>query len=150
MKQIKKCLILMLVSLWCISPHLKAQNDLQISKAFEQYGQKNGAVMVELTNEVLGDYDFDLFKSLTITNNPQAAEFIRKCLAHDETGAKKVKQVIANGVPTSIYLQLPRKGKLSRLILFNDTNKLEHKITLIYIESETDSEDILKFILKKK
>jgi hypothetical protein len=150
MRSIKKYLILTLLAGFGCIPSLRAQNDLQISKAFDQYGEKKGVVMVELTDEMLDGYDFSLFKSLTITNNPQAADFIRKCLAKDQVGAKKVKQVVANGVPTSIYLQLPRKGSLYRLILFNETTKREHKITLIYIESKSDSEDVLKLILKKK
>ena len=131
-------------------PGLKAQNDLQISKVFDQYGERKGVVMVELADEMLDGYDFSLFKSITIKNNPTAAEFIRKCLQKDQVGAKKVKQVVANGVPTSIYLQLPRKGQLYRLILFNEVLNAERKITLIYIESKNDSEDVLKLILKKK
>ena len=131
-------------------PGLKAQNDLQISKVFDQYGERKGVVMVELTDEMLDGYDFSLFKSITIKNNPTAADFIRKCLQKDQAGAKKVKQVVANGVPTSIYLQLPRKGQLYRLILFNEVLNAERKITLIYIESKNDSEDVLKLILKKK
>jgi len=150
MKSIKKYLILLLVAVFGLIPKIKAQNDLQISKVFDQYGERKGVVMVELTDEMLDGYDFSLFKSITITDNAAAAEFIRSCLAKDEVGAKKVKQVVANGVPTSIYLQLPRKGKLYRLILFNETTKPQHKITLIYIESKNDSEDVLKLILKKK
>jgi len=151
MRSIKKYVILtLLVGLGSLLPTLRAQNDLQISKAFDQYGERKGVVMVELTDEMLNGYDFSLFKSLTIKDNPSAADFIRKCLAKDESGAKKVKQVVSNGVPTSIYLQLPRKGQLYRLILFNEIISPEHKITLIYIESKNDSEDVLKLILKKK
>lgn len=150
MRSIKKYLILVFLAGFGFIPTLKAQNDLQISRVFDQYGEKKGVVMVELTDEMLNGYDFSLFKSITIKNNPAAADFIRKCLAKDEIGAKKVKQVVANGTPTSIYLQLPRKGQLSRLILFNETFKPEQKITLIYIESKNDSEDVLKLILKKK
>lgn len=151
MRSIKKYLILTLVvALGSILPTLHAQNDLQISKAFDQYGERKGVVMVELTDEMLNGYDFSLFKSLTIKDNPSAADFIRKCLVKDEVGAKKVKQVISNGVATSVYLQLPRKGPLYRLILFNEVFKPEQKITLIYIESKNDSEDVLKLILKKK
>jgi len=98
----------------------------------------------------LDGYDFSLFKSITIKNNPSAADFIRKCLEKDQEGAKKVKQVVASGVITSVYLQLPRKGQLYRLILFNQSFQQENKITLIYIESKNDSENILKLILKKK
>lgn len=145
-----KYLVLLLITGFGVFPGLKAQSDLQISKVFDQYGERKGVVMVELTDEMLDGYDFSLFKSITIKDNTAAGEFIRKCLAKDEIGAKKVKQVVANGVPTSIYLQLPRKEQLYRLILFNETFRPEHKITLIYIESENDSEDVLKLILKKK
>ena len=141
---------MLLIGGFGVLPKLQAQSDLQISKVFDQYGERKGVVMVELSDEMLDGYDFSLFKSITIKNNPAAADFIRKCLLKDEQGAKKVKQVVANGVPTSIYLQLPRKGEFYRLILFNETFKPEHKITLIYIESKNDSEDVLKLILKKK
>ena len=150
MNSIKKYLIMLLIASFGVLPKLQAQSDLQISKVFDQYGERKGVVMVELSDEMLDGYDFSLFKSITIKNNPAAADFIRKCLLKDEQGAKKVKQVVANGVPTSIYLQLPRKGEFYRLILFNETFKPEHKITLIYIESKNDSEDVLKLILKKK
>jgi len=150
MKSIKKHFVPILILLLAISPSLLAQKDLQISKVFDQYGEKKGVVMVDLTNEMLDGYDFSSFKSITIKNNPSAADFIRKCLEKDQEGAKKVKQVVANGVLTSVYLQLPRKGQLYRLILFNETFNPENKITLIYIESKNDSENILKLILKKK
>lgn len=150
MNSTKKYLIMLLIAVIGILPKLQAQSDLQISKVFDQYGERKGVVMVELSNEMLDGYDFNLFKSITISNNPSAADFIRKCLSKDEQGAKKVKQVVANGVPTSIYLQLARKDDFYRLILFNETNKPENKITLIYIESKKDSEDVLKLILKKK
>jgi len=150
MRSIKMNLILTLLVGFGMFPTLKAQSDLQISKVFDQYGEMKDVIMVELTDEMLEGYDFSLFKSITIKNNPQAADFIRKCLAKDEVGAKKVKQVVANGIPTSIYLQLPRKEQLYRLILYNETFKPEQKITLIYIESKNDSEDVLKLILKKK
>jgi len=150
MKSIKKHFVPILILLLAISPSLLAQKDLQISKVFDQYGEKKGVVMVDLTNEMLDGYDFSSFKSITIKNNPSAADFIRKCLEKDQEGAKKVKQVVANGVLTSVYLQLPRKGQLYRLILFNEIFNPENKITLIYIESKNDSENILKLILKKK
>lgn len=150
MNQLKKYVCTVLLVCMAILSPLKAQSDLEIRKAFERYGEKKGVVMVELSSEMLDGYDFSLFKSLTISNNPAAGDFIRKCLIKDEAGAKKVKQVVANGKPTSVYLQLPRKSDLYRLILFNETQKSENKITLIYIESKNDSEDILKLILKKK
>jgi len=132
------------------SPSLFAQKDLQISKVFDQFGKKRGVVMVELTNEVLENYNFTLFKSITIRNDPFAAIFIRECLSRDGTGAKKIKQVVTNGIPTSIYLQLPRKDKDNRLVLFNESSKPRSQITLIYIETKSETEDVLKLLLKKK
>lgn len=150
MRSIKMYLVLMLLVGFAGIVNMQAQDDLEIKKAFDQYGSKKGVIMVELTDEMLDGYDFSLFKSLLIKDNREAADYIRKCLTKDEVGAKKVKQVVANGVPTSIYLQLPRKKELYRLILFNETSNPETKITLIYIESKNDSEDVLKLILKKK
>jgi hypothetical protein len=150
MKSIKTYFVPILILFLAVSPSLYAQKDLQINKVFEQYGEKKGVTMVDMTNEMLDGYDFSLFKSITIKNNPSAADFIRKCLEKDQEGARKVKQVMANGVLTSVYLQLPRKGQLYRLILFNQSFQQENKITLIYIESKNDSENILKLILKKK
>lgn len=127
-----------------------AQGDLEIRHAFEKYGKLKGSVLVTLKEEVLEGYEFILFKSLSIKNNNEAADFIRKCLANDEVGARKVKQVVANGKPTVIYLQLPPQNNIHRLVLFNELTQPQSQVTLIYIESKIDSEEILKLILKKK
>lgn len=150
MKSMKICLVLMLLVGFAGIRSIQAQSDLEIKKVFDQYGNQKGVVMVELTGEMLEGYEFSLFKSMTIRDNPEAGDLIRSSLVKDEIGAKKVKQVVANGVPTSIFLQLPAKGKFHRLILFNETSNPKHVITLIYIESKSDSEDVLKLILKKK
>jgi hypothetical protein len=135
----------------CIVSTIKAQEGLEIQKVFQQYGKGKGVTMVELRDKEMGDYNFSLFKSLAITveKNSEAADFARKCIEKDQQGAKKVKQVMVNGVPQSVFLLLPKSGKLYRLILFNELKKNENKLVLIYIESETDSEIILKSILNK-
>lgn len=145
-----KYLILALLFIVGFTTTIKAQNDLDISKVFEKYGKQKGSVMVEMTEEMLEGYDFTYYKSIVVTNNKDAANFTRGCLKTDQKGAKKVKQVVSNGVVNSVYLQLPKKGKYNRLILFNESITSEQKMTLVYIESEKDSEEILKLILKKK
>ncbi|HOH23402.1 MAG TPA: hypothetical protein PLH70_06910 [Bacteroidales bacterium] len=150
MKKIRKYLIFTLFLIVGFTANLNAQSDLEINKVFEQYGKKRGSVLVEMSREMLEDYDFTYYKSIVTTSNKEAADFARRCLAVDEKGAKKVKQVVSNGVVTSIYLQLPPKDNYYRLVLFNETTLPEQKMTLIYIESEKDSEEILKFILKRK
>lgn len=150
MKQRNRYLILITLVLIGFMPRLNAQNDLEISKIFDKYGKQKGSMMVEMGREMLKGYDFTYYKSIVATGNKEAGDFTRQCLEVDQQGAKKVKQVVSNGVVSSIYLQLPKKGKYFRLILFNETHDPERKMTLIYIESEKDSEEILKIILKKK
>lgn len=145
-----KYLIFTLLLVFGFMPSLKAQSDLEISKVYDKYGKQKGSVMVEMTREMLEGYDFTFYKSVVVSNSKEAGDFTRQCLIADQKGAKKVKQVVSNGVVSSVYLQLPKKGKYFRLILFNETVSPDRKMTLIYIESEKDSEEILKIILKKK
>lgn len=150
MKNMSKHLILtLLAAIGCIST-VNAQSDLEIDKVFEQYGRQKGSVLVEMSREMLEGYDFTYYKSIVTTDNKEAADLARRCLEIDQKDAKKVKRVVSNGVLSSIYLQLPKKGEYFRLVLFNETTKPERKMTLIYIESEKDSEEILKIVLKKR
>lgn len=145
-----KYLIFTLLLVFGFMPSLKAQSDLEISKVYDKYGKQKGSVMVEMTREMLEGYDFTFYKSVVVSNSKEAGDFTRQCLIADQKRSKKVKQVVSNGVVSSVYLQLPKKGKYFRLILFNETVSPDRKMTLIYIESEKDSEEILKIILKKK
>lgn len=145
----KLCFLLFAMMALALPQHLAAQKDLQISKVFDIYGKKKGVTMVELSGEMLGDYNLSLFKSIVINDDPAAGDFIRKCLAKDQEGAKKVKQVISSGSLSTIILQLPRKGRLNRLILYNATSS-GYKITLVYLESSDEADDILNLLLKKK
>ncbi len=105
--------------------------------------------MVELRGESFNDYEFSLFKSITIKDNAKAVDFIRRCIDKDRQNAKKIKEVTVNGVVESVFLELPKRGKVSRLILFNQHAQSLSSVTLVYIESEAEGDDILKVILKK-
>ena len=147
----RKIFLLSLVTMAFMIPNqLNAQQDLEISKVFNQYGKKKGVVMVQLTKEMLQGYDFSLFKSIVIKNNPEAVEFARECIQKDQEGAKKIKQVVQNGEVTSTVLQLAPRGIENRLILYNESLDEKKEITLIYIESKMDVEEIMTTILKKK
>ena len=132
-----------------LSGRLNAQQDLQISKVFEQYGKKKGTVMVQLTKEMLQDYNFSFFKSIVIKNDSAAIAFARECVAKDQEGAKKIKQVVQNGKITSIVLELAPRDKDNRLILYNESLEGNAALTLIYLESPMDVEKIMTMILKK-
>lgn len=149
MKTIKKQLTLLLI-LFLSYTAVRAQSGLEIKKVFDEYGTKKGVVMVELKGNVLDDYGFKIFKSLSISNIPEAGDMIRNCLAKDEAGAKKVKQIVSNGKATSVILQLSPKNETNRLILFNENMSNPPKITLVYIESDDNADEVLKLVLKKK
>ncbi len=127
MKNMSKHLILtLLAAIGCIST-VNAQSDLEIDKVFEQYGRQKGSVLVEMSREMLEGYDFTYYKSIVTTDNKEAADLARRCLEIDQKDAKKVKRVVSNGVLSSIYLQLPKKGEYFRLVLFNETTKPSEK-----------------------
>lgn len=146
----KRYYVLLLVIMSFFPLHLFAQKDLQISKVFDLYGKKKGVVMVELSGEALENYDLSFFKSIVIKDDPSAASFIKQCLDQDQKGAKKIKQVVANGVLTSEFLVLPPKGNENRIILYNESPLAGNQITLIYLESKTDPGEVLNLLLKKK
>jgi len=143
-------LLLLILSAFVIPEQLKAQQDLQISKIFDQYGKKKGVVMVQLTKEMLQDYGFSFFKSIVIKNDSTAIDFSRKCIAKDQEGAKKIKQVVQNGDVSSIILQLAPRGDENRMIFYNESAGEKKEMTLLYIESKMDVEEIMTMILKKK
>jgi len=146
----KGYLLLLVVMAFTIPLHLNAQQDLKISAVFEQYGKKKGVVMVQLTKEMLQGYNFSFFKSIVIKNDSVAINYTRECIAQDQEGAKKIKQVVQNGEVTSIVLQLAPRGDENRLILYNEVSENKKEMTLIYIESKMDVEEIMTMILKKK
>lgn len=141
---------ILLASILCCTAILSyAQSGLSIQEIFTQYGKQRGVTMVELKGESFNDYEFSLFKSITVKNNAKAVDFIRQCIEKDRQNAKKIKEVTVSGVVHSVFLELPKRGKVSRLILFNEHAQSSSSVTLVYIESEAEGEDILKVILKK-
>ncbi|MDD2437588.1 MAG: hypothetical protein PHG27_01465 [Massilibacteroides sp.] len=152
MKQIRYILLLMLLSLVVLPENAMArdmQKDLRIQEVFQRYGMKKNVTMVELSNEMLETYGMTHYKSITIKNDPTALAFTRKCLEADQQGARKIKEVTDDGGVISAYYQLPGKEKeLNRFILFKVSQK--GVITLVYIEGELDSEDLITLLFAGK
>ena len=129
----KRKIILTIALICSATIFCNAQNGLAIRDVFERYGRQRGVTMVEISGESFGGYKLSLFKSLSVGNNSSISDFIRQCIDKDRRNA-----------------DLPRQGKMSRLILYNDDSHSKNAITLIYIETEENGDDILKFILKEK
>jgi len=133
----------------CSSFEAKAEtmdNKLKIDDVFLHYGKKRNATMVELSKEMLEMYNMKHYKSISIKDDAEALKFIRQCLEKDQHGARKIKEITDEGGIISAYYQLKTSGKaLNRFILFNVNDK--KLITLVYIEGDLDSEDLITLLL---
>ena len=81
--------------------------------------------------------------------DPEALRFTRQCLEADQRGARKIKEVTDDGGVVSAYYQLPGKDPdVNRFVLFKVNSK--GTITLVYIEGELDSDDLITLLFTKK
>lgn len=152
MKQLKYIGLLLLAALWLFPAEILAvemQKDLKIQDVFLRYGKKKNVTMVELSNEMLETYGMTRYKSITIKEDPDALRFTRQCLEADQKGARKIKEVTDDGGVVSAYYQLPGKEEdINRFVLFKVNKK--GVITLVYIEGDLDSDDLITLLFTKK
>ena len=138
MKQLRYRLLIMLAALMLLPTGVgaaEAQKDLKIQDVFTRYGKKRNVTMVELSNEMLETYGMTRYKSITIKA--------------DQRGARKIKEVTDDGGVVSAYYQLPGKDPdVNRFVLFKVNSK--GTITLVYIEGELDSDDLITLLFTKK
>lgn len=125
-----------------------AQKGLQIASVFQKYGNQKGATYVELSKMLSKNWDITQYKSLKLTKADKALPDIYRCLEADREQAKKIKEVVTDGRIQSGYYQLPvLQDKVNRFILFRLGKK--GGATLIYIEGEIDSDDLVTLIFSK-
>ena len=125
-----------------------AQKQLAINKIFEQYGKQKGSTMVVLSDDVIKSYHLDFYKSITLPFDKKSSEEIQQSLETDKKQAKKIKEVISNGIIYSGYYQLPMENKLkNRYILFKISDNAT--ATLIYMEGDIESEEIVNLLFIK-
>lgn len=152
MKQFRYILLLMLAVLLLLPARAWAaetQKELKIQDVFQRYGRKKNVTMVELSNEMLETYGMTRYKSITIKEDPEALRFTRQCLEADQKGARKIKEVTDDGGVVSAYYQLPaREEDQNRFVLFKVNKK--GTITLVYIEGDLDSDDLITLLFTKK
>lgn len=124
------------------------QKGLKIEDVFQRYGKKKNVTMVELSNEMLETYGMAHYKSITIKDDAEALSFTRRCLEADQKGARKIKEVTDDGGVISAYYQLPSVTEsMNRFVLFKVNKK--GVITLVYIEGELDSDDLITLLFTR-
>ena len=127
----------LLVAVFCLMPcgvsAAETQKDLKIQEVFQRYGKKRNVTMVELSNEMLETYGMTRYKSLEA----------------DQKGARKIKEVTDDGGVVSAYYQLKGvEADINRFVLFKVSKK--GVITLVYIEGDLDSDDLITLLFTKK
>lgn len=138
------CLVLLLCS-----AGLHAQQGLQIESVFQKYGNRKGATYVELSKMLSKEWDIDHYKSLKLAKAEKALPDIYRSLEADKQHARKIKEVVSDGQILSGYYQLPGvKDGVNRFILFRTGKKGD--ATLIYIEGDIDSDDLVTLMFSKE
>ncbi|MDR1347163.1 MAG: DUF6108 family protein [Prevotellaceae bacterium] len=110
-----------------------AQKNLHIDTVFENYGKRDGSVLIELAKDVLEHYTkITQYKSMIIPFDRQIADICTDAIAKDTRNGSIMMKSKKNGKTETACYCLP-KSKDSRnyeYILFTSKNK---EITLIYI-----------------
>lgn len=116
--------------------------NLKINNIFDKYGKQKGSTMVILSGEAVKNYQLSLYRSITLRyEEPQSVD-LQECLNADKQQARKIKEVISNGIIRSGYYQLLDEGKnMNRYILFKIGN--DQQATLIYMEGDPKSEELI-------
>jgi hypothetical protein len=110
-----------------------AQTNLEVDKIFETYGKQKGAILIELSTDILaGHTQMKLYKSFTIASNDPLIAATTTAIENDIEGGMKLIETLKNGKIETGYYYLKRKNGSSmyEYILYKEKSK---KMTLIYI-----------------
>ncbi|MDO5524115.1 MAG: DUF6108 family protein [Bacteroidia bacterium] len=149
-KKYIRCLLLLFSMQLLSLSGIQAQEDLKINTVFEKYGKQKGSTMVVFSGEILENYKLDKYRSITLPYDTKTSDDVQQSLEADKKLARKIKEVITNGIISSGYYQLPDENKrLNRYILFKIGK--DGTATLIYMEGGPDSEELInKLFIKNK
>lgn len=123
-----------------------AQADLQVGRVFDLYGHSKGCKMVELHHSSFRGYELDVYKSLIYSRYGNAIENYLKA---DRKNARKVREIVEDGVITSGYYMMKqtRQG-INRYILFR--NGSGQSGTVVYIEGALSPDELMKLCTVNK
>ncbi len=129
----KRILILSSLIFLITGGNLMAQKDLLVNKIFETYGKQKGAVLIELSTDILaGHTNMKVYKSLTIAADDPVVAATTAAIENDINSGSKLIETQKNGkIETGYYcLKKNENSSMYEYILYKEKSK---KITLIYI-----------------
>lgn len=124
---------------------LYAQKQPAVFHIFEQYGNKKGVTLLEISEELMKDYRIHHFKSIIFEDGSFALPDIRKAISQDKKEAKKIKESLHDGLLVSGYYRLKTNDeRKNRYVIFKVGNK--NKVTLIYIEGMITPDQLVELL----
>ena len=130
----------------------QSQTSLQIAELFNgSYKRKDNAIEVVVKGNQLKRYKLEVFRSLTIKNDPKDFERIEKLVEQDEKHAiSKETGHIGERLYYAFYCFSPQKGRFRYIFYRNSSlRKTEsNELTLIYMEGNVTMDE-LKVMFKK-
>ena len=129
-----------------------SQTDLQIAELFNgQYKRKDNAVEVVVKGNQLKRYKLEVFRSLTVKNDPKDFERIEKLVEQDEKNAiSKETGRIGERLYYAFYCFPSEKNHYRYLFYRNSSlRKTEpDELTLIYMEGNVTMDELKKMFKK--
>ena len=132
------------------SSFASAQKDLNIENLFNEYGKKEGSILIELAKDVLGNHTkISHYKSLIFSPTPEIVKEVEETIREDIKGGRKLMESKNNGKIESTYYCLKKNSDSSfrQYILYNNKSG---KVTLIYIKGKFPPEQLEKELEKLK
>ena len=148
MKKVFTIIILMLAFV----VEAQSQTSLQIAELFNgSYKRQDNAIEVVVKGNQLERYKLEVFRSLTIKNDPKDFERIEKLVEQDEKHAiSKETGHIGERLYYAFYCFSPQKGRFRYIFYRNSSlRKTEsNELPLIYMEGNVTMDE-LKVMFKK-
>ena len=139
-----------LFGLLLTSSFVSAQEDLNIETLFNDYGKKEGSVLIELAKDVLGNHTrISHYKSLIFSPSSEVVKKIEEAIVKDIEFGSKLMESKKDGKLKSAYYCLSKElnSPFYEYILYNNQSG---KVTLIYIKGKFPPERLEKELEKLK
>jgi hypothetical protein len=134
MNTTKKIILMLCFLLACLSAG--AQKRLNIEVVFENYGKKEGSILIELSKDALGNYTkINRYQSLIINSDPGIADICAMAIINDIKDGSIMLESKKGGKIETAYYCLKKDENVDEYEYILFTNK-KQKITLIYLKGD--------------
>lgn len=145
----KQLIIPLLLTL--LSPLLaNAQNGMAIEQFFDDglpHAQGADVTAVSITGNKLKDYNLDIYRSVSVTGDPELIRKIERAVTRDGTRAESREVSLKEGHLYFGFYTIPLKaGDSGYMFYLNTTLTGGNKATLIYMQGEASPEEIKSLI----